>query len=265
MRYVCSNTLSVFLLFLFVACGSQDRELNSLPNPSNASVAIIAMSEYPSVVKVIGPGGSGLCTGTFVSPRAVLTAAHCTQTSGTYTIQSAFGQFQTSTVRNLSNGLLEDPNDVSLLIFASDVADRNQGQVSDMADSVASGDTVRLVGFGCTDLDTRTGAGVKRTGTNEIFDVRDYVELYSPLSSSSGSGIRGIIGSSNRAGSCFGDSGGPALIAQNGQLKVAAIAHAGGHNGSVALSEYVNIATNNTNRNFLYQESNNYSLDIRGL
>ena len=35
---------------------------------------------YPAVVEVIAPDGQTLCTGTFISRSAILTASHCTRT-----------------------------------------------------------------------------------------------------------------------------------------------------------------------------------------
>ncbi|MEZ4751954.1 MAG: hypothetical protein R3B54_15385 [Bdellovibrionota bacterium] len=33
------------------------------------------------------------------------------------------------------------------------------------------------MGYGCNSLETRLGAGIKRTGTNQVYRVTDYIEI----------------------------------------------------------------------------------------
>src|SRR4051812_19816848 len=102
------------------ACQRSDVDL--LESPS--ALSVVATTDYPAVVKVVLPGGYGVCTGTFVSPRAVLTAAHCVADSGTYTVFASFGRFQTTRVESLGPGTVEDRNDIAFLIFDYDIASR---------------------------------------------------------------------------------------------------------------------------------------------
>jgi hypothetical protein len=247
--------LPILFIPLCLGCGKPNEvDLDALEAPSNRSILVTA--DYPAVVMVVMPGGRGVCTGTFVSPNSVLTAAHCTQATGSYLVVSSFGKFHTSSVRNLGPGEVDDPEDVSLLVLADDVADPRKGRVIPVAEPPSPAEKVRLVGFGCNDFESRLGTGVKRTGTNQVFRVGDYVELHTPKS-----GAKALIGSDNRTGTCFGDSGGPLLRWANERWGVSAISHAGGRMSDGYLSAFVNLSRS-TNTDFLRAVSDELGLGL---
>jgi V8-like Glu-specific endopeptidase len=245
------GTFFIITLTLSVGCSKDSYSTSSIPTAAGRFSAIT--SEFPGVVMVILPGGSGLCTGSIVSPHAVLTATHCLLTAGTYTVRSKNGDFQTSHVVKTGNGTVDDTHDIGLLNF--------NDEVYPIASSAPVGQAVTLVGFGCTSVETKQGAGVKRAGTNVINSKNDYLNLLTPKSTSA----RGIIGDANQAGTCFGDSGGPLLVNVNGHYQVAGVTHAGGTYGNYYVSEFTNVADNSGNRSFLTQADSQNSLDIDGI
>lgn len=251
----------IVIASLFMGCGKNLQD-DDLPAPNGAFVTIT--NEHPAVVMVLAPGGAGLCTGTFVSERAVVTASHCVDAAGTYTIVASFGQFRTSTRRLLGPGEVDDPSDLAMLVLDQPAASREEGQIYDFHDSVAEGDELELVGFGCNNISTRNGAGVKRKGRNTVADLNDYIEFLTPITSGS-NGTRGLFGPANRTASCFGDSGGPALARVNGGFRLVGITHAGGREGSFQVSQYVNVADRSDNRSFLRDIDREFGLGIRGL
>ena len=107
-------------------------------------------------------------------------------------------------------------------------------------------------------------SGVTRTGTNVVAFMDEYLNFLTPRSYSS-SAARGIVGPGNRAGSCFGDSGGPAFAQVNGALVVVGVTHAGGYMGNDIISQYVNVGTRGDNRNWLRSKNAQYELVIQGL
>lgn len=266
MRYV-STLVRSFALFSFasllISCQKQLNLEAGLPTPSEYNVNLIEGTEFAGVVLVVSPSGS-ICSGTIVSHKAVLTAAHCTLRAGTYSVRGKFGEYgdtavvSTSVRDNFGPGVVDDPNDLSVLVFSDNTFQTKH--IFNIGSSVRTGDTATLVGYGCNNLSTSRGAGVKRMGTNQVANLNEYVEFYTPATSSN---YRGIIGPENRAGSCPGDSGGPAFKEVNGNYEIVAVTHAGGVWGRTIISQYVDL-TRNDNRGFISRVNSKYDLGIQG-
>lgn len=260
MKHVGRILLSTFFLILAVYMTGCAQQLDENSIPSAAGRFATVTNEYPGVVMVIAPQGRGMCTGTIVAENAVLTAAHCLLDSGTYTVRTKNGDFKTTNVQAHGTGDVDDVNDIGVLIFSSAIT-TNQDEIYPIAQTVAKGEAVAVVGYGCSSVEKRTGSGIKRAGTNRISEKDAYLVLLTPKTSNN----RGIIGDASQAGTCFGDSGGPLFRSNGGKLEIAGVTHAGGTYSSYYVSEFVNVADNTSNRNFLRGIESSEKISIDGL
>lgn len=247
--YVSSLALSLFLL---VGCGNSD---NYEP-PAPEAFPVQATQNFPSVTRVISIGQ--LCSGIFASPRALLTASHCVRANSRVSVQTMQGRFDTSTVVKNGPGTVGDSRDLAVVIFPQPVV---PSQEIYPIGNTAVGETVHLVGYGCSDAQNRGGSGVKRAGTNSLYRISQYLEVLTPVQPPS---AKGLLGPANRAGSCFGDSGGPMLKADRGTFYIVGIDHAVIPENGQQVSAYTDLSRQE-NLEFLRQVNGQFQLGIMGL
>ena len=190
------------------------RIINGTPTDDFPSVGIVGTEEL---------GGIG--TGTLISPRHVLTAAHLADwvespTGGTFELNGT--RYTTSSVF-----IHEDYNRFSL---ENDIAIYELREVVDgvqpspiYTGTPRVGQEVTLVGYGAGG-DGNTGQdgafGVKMVGTNTIDDV-------------TATKIYWLFDSNDESNTAYGDSGGPAFLYVDGEFLVAGVTSAGSTPDSV--------------------------------
>lgn len=174
--------------------------------------AASAFQEPGAQVQIIGgtladPGDwpgtfviDGVCTSTAIGPRAILTAAHCLPDDSTGVVESDGKEILAHCVHHPDYH--SNSADFALCELTSDLTDVLAEHVNVSKDQPQENDTVRLLGFGCTELGGSDGGfGVLYEGDSTVVRL--------PAGSSYYMRTRG------GAAVCYGDSGGAAYLFLN--------------------------------------------------
>ncbi len=213
--------LGVAAVVAVASCNAS--EAPSGPATNERAQAVIGAelsTNDPAVVALVANGGRVFCTGTLVSPRVVVTAAHCIDDGGSsfavlFGNDAAAGGVQVDVQRvkahPLWTGNLNGGNDIGLLLIAAAQPTITPIVLNRTVPTI--GGDYRVVGFGIHDRDTRELDGKKRTAIMKMIGFTStYVELDD----------RDPANAPDTA-ICQGDSGGPGFITADGVERIAGV------------------------------------------
>lgn len=240
-------------MLLPLACGGVDDGGSDTEASQQSIVNGEVTTAYPQVMQLMIPnldGTTTYCSGTLYAPLTLVTAAHCLDQAGTvlaYWGDDFWGGFEQlfepepynwrfATDWVIHPNWNPDTVDSDIAVVHLDrplpfdpipIAFRHIGHRY-------VGDTVTIVGWGAESGDL-SGVNVKRTGASEI----EGTPAKRPLPPNPHPGLTigrirtqllEIDGTAPNSNSCFGDSGGPALLDIRGQEKIVGVASWTGDN-----------------------------------
>jgi len=192
------NIRSLAVFALCAACSDPGAPLTSGQQP----IVNGELDPYDPGVVALTFNGSSFCTGTMVSPRVVVTAAHCVDGVTDFTrlrVQVGVRLGDGATILVIDGKVHEQyqggSNDIALLLLDEPGPAIPWPVSTTPFDATFLGQNTRIAGYGATDPDGG-GDGNKREGLSAIssFDSLDFEYT------------------SNPSQTCFGDSGGPAFL-----------------------------------------------------
>jgi hypothetical protein len=189
--------------------------------------------------------GGGRCTATIVGPRVLITAAHCASNNSTVTFTLDGKKYSARITR--SSLYPGRDHDIALGLITEEVKDVVPKTIGGQA---TKGLEITLLGYGCTRSNGGRGAG----GNDGILRIGTAVV----------SGFSGFdMVSTSGAALCFGDSGGPAFIAENGEENAVLLGI--NSKGDIATTNYNTRLDTADSQSFLKKFASNNGVDICGV
>jgi secreted trypsin-like serine protease len=224
--------IAIFILLQVIGCGGAKPSATLAPQTSNGIVNGTTVPATDALAKSIvalvfkakenNVEKTALCTGTILDSETILTAAHCVKDVDkmavvfTNDLSQLTQATATDLVRKMDRTAINslytgNDNDVALVHFVGGLpAGFVPVQLINSDIQLGEGTQLHVMGFGVSDPTNNQGAGVLRQTDSPLLGGQD----------------DWLVSDESHTGVCFGDSGGPAFVQQNGQWIQIGVAHA---------------------------------------
>ena len=219
---------AVIFASLAVLAVSCDEETVRQASVQGAIIGGTVDNGHPAVGAILmtSSQGQGLCTGTLITPKIVVTAAHCTNgeggapqewytgtnmDSGTAHPVKAY-EYNTAYSPSANNG--SGIHDIGVVVLLSSVTNITPMAYRQTSITGMDGQSVTFVGYGETNAGDSNSVGTKYKVTTTVSQV-------------DAQGIWNYVTGSIVKNTCNGDSGGPGLMTFNGVETVVSVTSTG--------------------------------------
>jgi len=232
------QTIKITALALaMTACGGQNGATEEASDTSIVGGTVVAPGDVLTkhTVALVMPDGDQFCTGTLISAKLVVTAAHCLDGYDDDSLYVAFGptarpgSFARERLRAATKAVMHEkydtdameeesatrpPNDIALLTL-NEPAPSAYAPAPVMAAnaSLQIGETLTLAGFGLTHWLTGSSGVLRKVDTR--------------LVKTSGAAKEFEFGQTPGRSACMGDSGGPAFVKRGGKYVLVGVTSRG--------------------------------------
>lgn len=227
------------------------------------STALVLSQATKYTVGIYHKNKAGTCTGVIVSPRSILTAAHCVEESGD-SVEIRFGSdilsdyqkyesekiYVSSKYRGSKFGKQKglDTYDLALIYLPKDIPSSYEVvKVYQSSDSLKNGTPLVFAGYG---ENIKSPAYRKRPLRSGIIYISDSDFSDSEFAISQNRGF----------GPCKGDSGGPAFSFMQGELQLAGVISRGDHHCTLTVYTHFEKIKNFLEESEIQKKQKNLSL-----
>lgn len=205
----------VFLFPLILSCSNQDKYFNADLDPASTAIwghsaDLYKKTPNKSMAMILNKNSRGICSGVFIHPEVILSAAHCFKEAyDNYTVAVGENPFLGDYFERKIIKWIKHPELDLALVRIDKAVPASWKPLEISSSALEEGQSVVLMGYGESE---KRRSGALRSTSAQVFEIEPDQEI--------------TVLQTSQKGICFGDSGGPLLIQKNSKWLIAGIATA---------------------------------------